>query len=70
LFIRDIGVKVPSEFEKGNFVGPSVLFGVNCSNRAYQEEIFGPALVCLAVDSLEEAIEFTNGGIITHFTSS
>ncbi len=59
LLLDGRGVVVPG-FEKGNFVGPTVLFGVDAKNRAYQEEIFGPVLVCLAVDTLEEAIEFTN----------
>lgn len=59
LLLDGRGVKVPG-FEKGNFVGPTVLYGVDAKNRAYQEEIFGPVLVCLAVDTLEEAIEFTN----------
>ncbi|MCL4419852.1 CoA-acylating methylmalonate-semialdehyde dehydrogenase, partial [Patescibacteria group bacterium] len=59
LLLDGRGVKVPG-FEKGNFVGPSVLFGVDANNRAYKEEIFGPVLVALAVDTLEEAIAFTN----------
>jgi malonate-semialdehyde dehydrogenase (acetylating)/methylmalonate-semialdehyde dehydrogenase len=52
-------VKVPG-YENGNFVGPTILMGVDKNNRAYKEEIFGPVLVCLAVDTLEEAIAFTN----------
>ena len=52
--------KVPAGFEKGNFVGPSILYGVDEKNRAYTEEIFGPVLVCLSVDTLEDAIAFTN----------
>jgi malonate-semialdehyde dehydrogenase (acetylating)/methylmalonate-semialdehyde dehydrogenase len=59
LLLDGRGVKVPN-YPKGNFVGPSVLMGVDKKNRAYTEEIFGPVLVCLAVDTLEEAIEFTN----------
>lgn len=57
------GVKVPQGLEKGNFVGPTVLNNLDKNNRAYKEEIFGPVLVCLSVDTLEEAIEFTNGSI-------
>jgi len=34
------GVKVPG-FEKGNFVGPTILTDVTATNRAYKEEIFG-----------------------------
>ncbi|KAJ1420997.1 Aldehyde/histidinol dehydrogenase [Ochromonadaceae sp. CCMP2298] len=48
--------------------------GVDAANRAYSEEIFGPVLVALAVDTLEEAIEFTNnskyGNGCAIFTSS
>lgn len=47
-------------YEKGNFVGPTVLNNVDAKNRAYTEEIFGPVLVCLSVNTIEEAIEFTN----------
>jgi len=59
LLLDGRGVKVPG-YEKGNFVGPSVLFGVDKHNRAYTEEIFGPVLVALHVPTLEAAIEFTN----------
>ena len=59
LLLDGRGVKVPNH-EKGNFVGPSVLYGVDANNRAYTEEIFGPVLVCLSVDTLEDAIAFTN----------
>lgn len=59
LLLDGRGVTVPG-CENGNFVGPSLLMGVDAKNRAYTEEIFGPVLVCLAVDTLEEAIEFTN----------
>ena len=47
-------------YEKGNFIGPTMLSGVDAKNRAYTEEIFGPVLVCLNVDTLEDAIAFTN----------
>jgi malonate-semialdehyde dehydrogenase (acetylating)/methylmalonate-semialdehyde dehydrogenase len=73
LLLDGRGVK-PAGCENGNFVGPTVLHGVDHKNRAYTEEIFGPVLVTLAVDSLEEAIEFTNsnpyGNGCAIFTSS
>lgn len=47
-------------YEKGNFVGPTILHGVDKNNLAYTEEIFGPVLVTLGVDTLEDAIAFTN----------
>jgi len=53
------GVKVPG-FEKGNFVGPTVVSGVKPNMKIYQEEVFGPVLVCLEVDTIDEAIKLVN----------
>ncbi|WP_172565892.1 CoA-acylating methylmalonate-semialdehyde dehydrogenase [Vibrio navarrensis] len=44
----------------GNWVGPTLFSGVNTEMSIYREEIFGPVLVCLEADSLEEAIELIN----------
>lgn len=44
----------------GNFVGPSIITGVKPHMKCYTEEIFGPALVCMEADSLDEAIAITN----------
>lgn len=38
-------------FEKGNFVGPTLIAGVKPRMQAYLQEIFGPVLVCLEVRS-------------------
>lgn len=54
---RDIKVK---GYEKGNFVGPTILTDVKPNMKCYTEEIFGPVLVCLNVDSLDEAIDVIN----------
>ena len=43
---------------QGNYVGPTILHNVSTKNVAYTEEIFGPVLVTLCVDSLEEAIKY------------
>lgn len=53
------GIKVAG-FEKGNFVGPTVLTDVQPSMECYKEEIFGPVLICLSVDTFDEAIEMIN----------
>ena len=53
------GIKVAG-YEKGNFVGPTVLTDVKPHMRCYREEIFGPVLVVLNVDTLEEAISLIN----------
>jgi malonate-semialdehyde dehydrogenase (acetylating)/methylmalonate-semialdehyde dehydrogenase len=47
-------------FEDGNFVGPTIFSGVRPGMRIYDEEIFGPVLVILGADSLDEAIELVN----------
>jgi acyl-CoA reductase-like NAD-dependent aldehyde dehydrogenase len=58
----------------GNFVGPTVLQVPDTTNVAYTQEIFGPVLTVLAVDSLEEAIHIINsnpyGNGCALFTSS
>ncbi|KAJ3197007.1 Methylmalonate-semialdehyde dehydrogenase [acylating] mitochondrial [Irineochytrium annulatum] len=50
----------PAGYESGNFVGPTVLGKVTQNMRVYTEEIFGPVLVCLEADTLDEAIEIIN----------
>ncbi|CAE6443713.1 unnamed protein product [Rhizoctonia solani] len=52
------GVKVPG-YENGNFVGPTVVEAVR-DMRAYKEEIFGPVLVCLQADTLDDALAIVN----------
>ncbi|CAG8447685.1 8568_t:CDS:2 [Diversispora eburnea] len=51
---------VPEHYKKGNFVGPTILTNVKPHMICYKEEIFGPVLICLSVDSLDEAIELIN----------
>jgi acyl-CoA reductase-like NAD-dependent aldehyde dehydrogenase len=45
---------------KGRFIAPTVLTGVNHEMRIMQEEIFGPVLPIMTVDSEEEAIRLAN----------
>jgi len=47
-------------YEQGNFVGPTIFSGVKPGMRIYDEEIFGPVLVILSADTLDEAIEIIN----------
>jgi len=51
--------KVPG-FEKGNFIAPTVFSGVKPHHKVYTTEIFGPVLVIVSVDTLDEAIELVN----------
>lgn len=67
------GVSVDG-YEQGNFVGPTVVSDVKAHMRVYREEVFGPVLSCVCVDTLDEAIEFVNanpfGNGTALFTSS
>ncbi|PAU66504.1 methylmalonate-semialdehyde dehydrogenase (CoA acylating), partial [Pseudomonas sp. PIC25] len=47
-------------FPDGNWLGPTLFRGVTPKMSIYREEIFGPVLICLEVDTLEEAIELIN----------
>ena len=47
-------------YENGNFCGPTILGDVKPGMTCYKEEIFGPALVTMKVNSLDEAIELIN----------
>lgn len=47
-------------FEKGNFLGPTIITGVKPHMQCYQQEIFAPVLVCLETDTLDEAITIIN----------
>lgn len=52
-------VQVPG-YENGNFVGATIFNHATTEMRIYQEEIFGPVLVIIHVDTLEEAIALIN----------
>ncbi|GKW48864.1 CoA-acylating methylmalonate-semialdehyde dehydrogenase [Halomonas sp. NCCP-2165] len=47
-------------YAEGNFVGPTVFAGVSAEMTIYREEIFGPVLCVVSVDTLDEAIDFIN----------
>jgi len=53
------GIQVPG-YPDGNFVGPTVFSGVKPSMTIYKEEIFGPVLCAMAVETLDEAIALVN----------
>lgn len=53
------GVVVPG-YEKGYFLGPTILSDVKPGMQCYENEIFGPALICLTVDTIDEAIQLIN----------
>ncbi|MFD8864513.1 CoA-acylating methylmalonate-semialdehyde dehydrogenase [Streptomyces sp. NPDC059590] len=53
------GLKVDGH-EQGFFTGPSLLDHVTAGMDAYQEELFGPVLAIVRVDTLDEAIALIN----------
>jgi alpha-ketoglutaric semialdehyde dehydrogenase len=57
------GGNVPSDprLADGWFLEPTIFANVKPTMRIAQEEIFGPVLACLVVDSFEEATEVMNG---------
>lgn len=61
-------------YEHGNFIGPTILSDVTADMKCYKEEIFGPVLLCIQADSLDEAINIVNrnkyGNGASIFTSS
>ncbi|WP_137818892.1 CoA-acylating methylmalonate-semialdehyde dehydrogenase [Pseudomonas sp. 2FG] len=61
-------------YPNGNWLGPSLFRGVTTKMGLYREEIFGPVLVCMEVESLADAIKLINdspyGNGTSIFTSS
>ena len=47
-------------YEHGNFIGPTVFSGVRPSMKIYTTEIFGPVMVIVGVNTLDEAIALVN----------
>ncbi|KAK2028708.1 methylmalonate-semialdehyde dehydrogenase [Colletotrichum zoysiae] len=50
----------PAKYPNGNWVAPTIITNVTPNMKCYTEEIFGPVLVCLNVETLDEAIELIN----------
>jgi aldehyde dehydrogenase (NAD+) len=48
------------EFDKGFYIEPTLITDVTPSMKVAREEIFGPVLVSIKVDTFEEAIEVAN----------
>jgi len=52
-------VKVPG-YDTGNFIGPTIFADVKTDMSIYTNEIFGPVLVVLTADTLDDAIALVN----------
>jgi malonate-semialdehyde dehydrogenase (acetylating)/methylmalonate-semialdehyde dehydrogenase len=48
--------------EDGNFIGPTIIGNVKSDSELYNTEIFGPVLIIMNVDTLEDAIQLINHG--------
>ncbi len=53
----------------GNWVGPTLFTDINTDMAIYKEEIFGPVLCCITVETLAEAIELINNSPYGNGTS-
>jgi malonate-semialdehyde dehydrogenase (acetylating)/methylmalonate-semialdehyde dehydrogenase len=62
------------QFERGHFVRPTILQGVNPNGELARTEIFGPVLSTIEVETVDEAIALVNrsqyGNMACLFTSS
>ena len=60
--------------ENGYFIGPTLIDKVKCSMKSYENEIFGPVLQIIEVNSMDEALKIINenkfGNGCCIFTSS
>jgi len=62
------GIKVPGH-EQGYFVGPTLFDRVTTEMTIYREEVFGPVLIVLRADSLDEAISLINNNTYANGTA-
>lgn len=53
------GCKVQG-YEKGNFVGATVIDNVTPGMSVYDQEIFGPVMIIVRANTLQEAIDLIN----------
>src|SRR5699024_593600 len=56
-------------YPDGNWIGPTLFDNVTPEMTVYREEIFGPALCAIHVDTLDEAIELINNNPYGNGTS-
>jgi malonate-semialdehyde dehydrogenase (acetylating)/methylmalonate-semialdehyde dehydrogenase len=61
-------------YPDGNWVGPTMFTNVTTEMEIYKQEIFGPVLITMEVDTLDDAIELVNsnpyGNGVSIFTAS
>ncbi|WP_026179879.1 CoA-acylating methylmalonate-semialdehyde dehydrogenase [Hahella ganghwensis] len=57
------------DYPEGNWIGPTLFANVKPEMSLYREEIFGPVLLAVQVNSLEEALELINNNPYGNGTS-
>lgn len=64
----------PPNYPDGNFIAPTIITGVKPHMKCYTEEIFGPVLLCMEAETLDESIDVINkneyGNGVAIFTNS
>ena len=60
LILDGRGFKPPAGYEKGFFVGPTIMDNVSPEMTIAKEEIFGPVVSMIPVDDLDQAIKLVN----------
>jgi aldehyde dehydrogenase (NAD+) len=70
--VLEAGGRRPSDLDRGYYIEPTVYSGVNNSMRVAREEIFGPVVVVIPYDDVDEAVAMANdsayglhGGVYT-----
>ncbi|WP_295893875.1 CoA-acylating methylmalonate-semialdehyde dehydrogenase [uncultured Vibrio sp.] len=57
------------KYPDGYWLGPTLFSGVTTNMSVYQQEIFGPVLLCMEVETLQQAIELVNNNPYGNGTS-
>lgn len=61
-------------YEKGNFLGPTIIDHAGPGMACYDQEIFSPVMVIVRVNTLQEGIDLINanefGNGVSIFTAS
>lgn len=64
----------PEKYPNGNWIAPTIISNVTPEMTCYKQEVFGPVLVCLNVDTIDDAIDLINkneyGNGVAIFTRS
>jgi len=57
------------DYPDGHWVGPTLFKDVTTDSAIYKTEIFGPVLLCICVDNLQEALDLVNSNPYGNGTS-